>query len=460
MAQAPVMTTIAQDYTERFAGSLAMHARAREVIPGGITHDGRFLKPFPPYIVEAKGAYKWDVDGHRLIDYVMGHGSLLFGHNDPEILAAMQAALPHGTHFGAGHQGEVDWAKEVVRLVPSAETVKFTGSGTEATLLAIRVARSFTQRPTVVKLEGHFHGWHDYLLKGERPPFESVSSPGIPPEVLATVAVVPSDDLGMLEERLAQGDVAALIMEPSGGSWAMIPFPEGYLQAARDLADKYGAVLIFDEVITGFRWAPGGAQERFGVTPDLTTMAKIVAGGMPGGAVAGRRDVMEMLAFRDDPVWNTTRKVRHQGTYNASPVIAAAGAACLRKAADSTVQSYCDERAVQLRAGFNTALVSRNLPGFAWGESSVFHVKIGDTTPNQTGGDMRAPVGFSAEALKTSAQGKLNQALHLGMLLEGVEFFNGGGMTGLAHSAEDIDETIAAFGRVLDRMVEEGQFDG
>jgi glutamate-1-semialdehyde 2,1-aminomutase len=457
-AQAPVTTTIQQEYAERFAGSRALHEQARAVIPGGIVHDARHLKPFPPYIAEARGAYKWDVDGHKLIDYVMGHGSLLFGHNDPEIVAAMRDALPHGTHFGAGHQGEISWAREVVRLVPSAELVKFTGSGTEATLLAIRVARSFTGKGTIVKLEGHFHGWHDYLLKGERPPFEATSSPGIPREVMNTVAVVPSDDLAMLEERLAQGDVAALILEPSGGSWAMVPFPEGYLQAARDLTRTYGAVLIFDEVITGFRWAPGGAQERFAVTPDLTTMAKIVAGGMPGGALAGRHDVMEVLAFRDDPVWNSTRKVRHQGTYNASPVIAAAGTACLRKAADPAVQAYCDEQATKLRAGFNAALTERGIPGFAWGESSIFHVKLGQAAPNQTGGDLRAPAGIGAEALKTSPQGKLNQMLHLGLLLEGIELFNSGGMIGTAHTDADVADTLAAFRRVLDRMGDEGAF--
>ncbi len=459
MAQAPVSTTISQDFAERFAGSLAMHERARQVIPGGITHDGRYLKPFPPYIANAQGAYKWDVDGNRLIDYVMGHGSLLFGHNDPDILVAMQAQLSRGTHYGAGHEGEVRWAEEVSRLVPSAEQVKFTGSGTEATLLAIRVARSFTNRPTIVKLEGHFHGWHDYLLKGERPPFESTASPGIPREVMATVAVVPSDDLGMLEERLAQGDVAALILEPSGGSWAMIPLIENYLQSARDLATKYGAVLIFDEVITGFRWAPGGAQQRYGVIPDMTTMAKIIAGGMPGGAAAGKREIMEMLAFKDEPGWNTTRKVRHQGTYNASPVIAAAGIACLQKAADPSVHTYCDDLAARLRSGFNAALVERGVPGFAWGESSVFHLKLGEAAPNQTGGDLRAPEGISAEALKQSGHGPLNLLMHLGMMLQGVELFHSGGMTAVAHTPEDIDLTVDAFARVLDRMTDEGAFD-
>ena len=458
MAQAPVATTIKQDFDDRFTGSLAMHERARQVIPGGITHDGRYLKPFPPYISHADGAYKWDVDGNRLIDFVMGHGSLLFGHNDPDILAAMQTQLLRGTHYGAGHEGEVRWAEEVSRLVPSAEQVKFTGSGTESTLLALRVARSFTNRQTIVKLEGHFHGWHDYLLKGERPPFESPTSPGIPREVMATVAVVPSDDLGMLEERLAQGDVAALILEPSGGSWAMIPLPDGYLQAARELATKYGAVLIFDEVITGFRWAPGGAQQRFGVIPDMTTMAKIVAGGMPGGALAGKREIMEMLAFKDEPGWNTTRKVRHQGTYNASPVIAAAGTTCLQKAADPGVQAHCDDLAARLRAGFNAALVERGVPGFAWGESSVFHLMIGETAPNQTGGDMRAPKGIPAETLKTGLQGPLNGIMHRGMMLEGVELFNAGGMTAFAHTPDDVDETVAAFGRVLDRMTAEDAF--
>jgi glutamate-1-semialdehyde 2,1-aminomutase len=458
MAQAPASTSIAQDFADRFAGSRAMHQRARQVIPGGIMHDGRHMKPFPPSITRAQGAYKWDVDGNRLLDYVMGHGSLLFGHNDADILAAMQAQLPEGTHFGAGHEFEVRWAEEVSRLVPSAELVKFTGSGTESTLLAIRVARSFTQRPTVVKLEGHFHGWHDYLLKGERPPFEATSSPGIPRETMATVAVVPSNELAMLEERLAQGDVAALILEPSGGSWATIPLNEGYLQSVRDLTTKYGAVLIFDEVITGCRWAPGGAQERSGVTPDLTTMAKIVAGGMPGGALGGRRQIMEVLAFKDDAEWNATRKVRHQGTYNASPVVSAAGAACLQKAADPSVQAYCDEMAARLRGGFNAALVARDLPGYVWGESSVFHVRLGERVPNQTGGDMRVPEGVSAEDLKNSSHGKQNDLLHLGLMLEGIELFHAGGMTATVHTPEIIDETIATFGRVLDRMVDEGAF--
>ena len=213
---------------------------------------------------------------------------------------------------------------------------------------------------------------------------------------MATVAVVPSDDLGMLEERLTQGDVAALILEPSGGSWATIPLLEGYLQAARDLTTKYGVVLIFDEVITGFRWAPGGAQQRYGVIPDLTTMAKIVAGGMPGGALAGKREIMEMLAFKDEPGWNATKKVRHQGAYNASPVVSRRGSPVCKRRRTRTCKPYCDDLAARLRSGFNAVIVERGVPGYAWGESSVFHLNVGEAVPNQTGGDMRVPEGVSA----------------------------------------------------------------
>ena len=267
MAQAPARMSIRDEFKERFAGSLAMHERARRVIPGGIMHDGRHLKPFPPYIVRADGARKWDVDGHELLDYVVGHGSLILGHADPDVTAAITAELPHGTHHGAGHLGEIRWAEIVCQLVPSAEKVKFTASGTEATLLGMRVARGATRKPTIVKFEGHFHGWQDYALKGERPPFDDDRIAGIPEETLGTVAVLPNNDLAAVEARLARGDVAGLILEPSGPSWSTLPLDEGYLAGLRDLATKHGAVLIFDEVITGFRWAPGGAQQRYASPP-------------------------------------------------------------------------------------------------------------------------------------------------------------------------------------------------
>ena len=452
MAQAPATTSIRQEFEERFAGSLALHRRSRTVIPGGITHDGRHLKPFPPYVARTDGARKWDVDGHELLDYVVGHGALILGHNEPSVTEAVRAQLGNGTHYGAGHEGEIRWAEAVAGLVPSAELVKFTSSGTEATLLAVRLARAFTGRPTLLKFEGHFHGWNDYAVKGEKPPFDDPGSPGIPPAVMDTVAVLPADDPRAVEARLAVGDVAAIIVEPSGGSWGTIPLGDGFLARLRELATAHGTVLIFDEVITGFRWSPGGAQARLGVMPDLTTLAKIVAGGLPGGAVAGSAAVMERLEFKDEPGWNATRKVRHPGTFNANPLSAAAGVACLARCADPALQAGCDSLAARLRAGMNATLSRRGLPGFAWGESSAFHVSLGENCANRTAGDLRAPTGIAAATLKKSGETPLAVQLHLGMLLEGVELFHGGGFLSAAHTDEDVDETLDAFDRVLERM--------
>jgi glutamate-1-semialdehyde 2,1-aminomutase len=458
MAQAPAVT-IQQEFQEQFAGSMAMHQRARQAIAGGINHDGRYAKPFPPYILRGDGAYKWDVDGHKLIDYVVGHGALILGHNDPDVTAAMHQALGVGTHLGAGHEGEIVWAEQVKKLVPGVDLVKMTGSGTESTLLAMRIARSFTGKTKIVKFEGHFHGWNDYALKGEKPPFDTTVYPGIPAEVMTTMDVVKANDLAVLEARLRQGDVAAVLMEPSGAAWAMVPLVEGFLQGARDLATRYGAVLIFDEVITGFRYAPGGAQERYGVQADLATYAKVIAGGMPGGAVAGHGDVMEVLAFRDDdPQWNTTRKVRHQGTFNAQPVAAAAGATCLRKLEGGAVNRRADELASRLRAGFNTVLEERGLPGFAWGESSLFHLALGLDARNRAAADLHNPEGPTPTELKASPAHPRNAVLYQGMMLEGIELFHSGGLLTVAHTEDDIDQTVAAFNRVLARMEAEGAY--
>jgi glutamate-1-semialdehyde 2,1-aminomutase len=458
MASVATDQTINARYENEFAGSARMFERARKSIVGGITHDGRHIKPFPPYVDHADGAYKWDVDGHKLIDFAIGHGSLILGHNDPEISEALRSQVVRGTHFSAGHEGEIAWAEKIVDLVPSADKVRFTASGTEATLLAMRVARGFTGKTTIVKFEGHFHGWQDYALKGEKPPFEATTVPGIPKETLGTVSVLPANDPAMLEERLVQGDVAAVIMEPSGGSWSTLPFTDDFLASVREITRKHGVLLIFDEVITGFRWAPGGAQQRFGITPDVTTMAKIVAGGMPGGAVAGRGDVMEMIEFKDEPGWNANRRTPQAGTYNANPLAAAAGLAALARCADPTVQSYCDDLGGKVRAGLNQVITSVGVPAFAWGDSSVFHVALGQPATNLVAGDLRSPEGVSIEFLKGSGGDKLGMAFEIGMLLEGVHVFHSGGLLSTRHTDADVEHTIAAAEKVFNALKTEGAF--
>lgn len=456
MAQATATVTIQEAFEAAFATSRAQHQRARQIIPGGITHDGRRLNPFPVYVTRADGAHKWAADGHELIDFAMGHGSLILGHNRPEIVEAVQHQAANGTHYGASHEGEVAWAEQIRNLVPSAEMVKFTGSGTESTMLAVRVARAVTGKTTVVKFEGHFHGWNDYLLKGEKSPFADPTVVGIPDAVLETISVLPANDAGALEQRLAKGDVAAVILEPTGGSWSKVPLAEGFLDRVRELTATSESVLIFDEVISGFRWSPGGAQQRYGVTPDMTTLAKIVAGGLPGGAVVGKESIMQVLAYRDDPSWNSTSKVRHPGTYNANPLTAAAGLACLQICADPSIQAYCDGLAKKARVGLNELFERRNVRGFVWGESSTFHIALGETCSNRTAGDLRFPEGVAAESLKMTGGNALTSSLAQGMLLEGVDLFNSGGMLSTAHTEADIDTLMSGMDRVLDRMEDEG----
>lgn len=451
MAQAT--QAIEQQFVDEFHGSRVRAMQAVELFPSGVTHDGRYMKPFPLYCQRALGSRKWDVDGHEIIDYAVGHGSLILGHNHPQIIAAVAEQLQLGTHFGAGHDRELEWGDWVQRIVPSVDRLKFTSSGTEATLLALRLARANTGRDKVLKIGGNFHGWHDFVVSGERPPFTDKTSPGVPQATQDSIVIAPLSDLGLIDELLAGRDIAAVILEPSGASWGTIPLAEGFLAGLRELTARHGTLLIFDEVITGFRWAPGGAQERFGIMPDLTTMAKIIAGGLPGGAVGGRSDLMAILEFRDDPAW---KKVPHPGTYNANPLSAAAGATCLSIVSDPAVQRQCDEMAARLRIGMNSVLVERDAPGFVYGESSVFHIVLGETCSNMHAGDLRVPEGVSAERLKVANVGKIKSSLWAGMLLEGVDLFSNGGMLSTAHTDDDIEQTIAAFDATVRRMQAEG----
>ncbi|HEY8597929.1 MAG TPA: aminotransferase class III-fold pyridoxal phosphate-dependent enzyme, partial [Thermomicrobiales bacterium] len=260
---------------ERMAGSAALHARARNVFPDGVTHDGRYMEPFAIYCTHAQGPRKWDVDGNEFIDYFGGHGALLLGHSHPAIVEALARQAARGTHLGASHEAEVRWGELVQELVPSARggLVKFTSSGTEATMLALRLARAHTGKEVIVKANGAFHGWHDYATMAMVPPYNEPNSAGIPHGVQESVAHVPPGDIAALQALLdSRDDIAAVIVIADGAGTE-------YLQAVRDLTTAHGVLLIFDEVVTGFRYAPGGAQEYYGVTPDLTTLAKILAGG-------------------------------------------------------------------------------------------------------------------------------------------------------------------------------------
>jgi glutamate-1-semialdehyde 2,1-aminomutase len=432
------MADLTRAYEEHFATSHALAEQAQAVLPGGLTHDSRRMSPFPVYVSRAQGAHKWTEEGHRLIDYGMGHGALLLGHGHPDVRRAMEDQLGRGTHFAAPHRMEVEWAERVCRLVPSAELVRFTGTGTEATLLAMRLARAFTGRPRILKLQGHFHGWHDEAMVGSRAPFDRPASAGVNPGTATQATAIPANDVSALEVALASGEYAGLILEPSGASWATVPLAPGFLQAARDATSATGTLLIFDEVITGFRLAPGGAQEVTGVVPDLTCLAKVLAGGLPGGAVAGRREILSLLTFAGGP----GERVAQQGTFNANPLSAAAGIAALDVVAGGEPQRQASALAARLCDGLNQALQALDVPGCAWRLGSMFHVHAGTGCPIWLeDGELRGDLDAQTLLAGMPHLFQLRDAL----LLRGTDLFKDGGFVSAAHSEADIDETVAAF---------------
>jgi len=442
--------SIEERYLDTHAGSAKLHAKASQVLPNGVTHDARHLRPFPVYVERAAGSKKWDVDGHEYVDYVMGHGALLLGHSHPVVAEAAMRQLPLGTHYGASHALEAEWAEEVVRLVPSAEVVRFTSSGTEATLMALRLARAATGRPGLLKFERHFHGWHDYVIGTST--YGAAAPVGVPEATLESVAVVPPDMAVVRETLAGRPDIGAVIVEASGASSGAVPLARGFLKELESHLRAQGIIFIMDEVVTGFRWSVGGVQLIEGVMPDITALAKVLAGGFPGGAVAGRRDLMERLEFPAPGV--KADKIGHPGTFNANPLSSAAGVACLREIADGTHQGAADARAKELRAGMNTVLAELGMRGAIYGESSVFKILLGvDCEPLATD---RHGLDLPPALLERGTPSEVSRQMQLSLLNRGVFFFGNAGIVSSAHTSADIAHTIDSWRSALQELRAEG----
>ena len=445
---------ILAEYREATPRSAALAEAAKDVFPSGITHDSRHMNPYAIYVDEAWGSRKRDVDGREYIDYFGGHGALLLGHAHPEVTAAAQAALARSTQFAASHEAELRWGEAVQRMVPCAERVRFVASGTEATLLALRLARAYTGRDKIVRFRGHYHGWHDHMTSGYVSHFDGAPTPGVLPEVAEKTLLVDPNDDGELEAVLGRGDVACAFLEPTGGSFGMVPIAPEFLHRLREATERHGALLVFDEVITGFRVAPGGAQAALGVTPDLATFAKIVAGGLPGGAVAGRKAILDRLDFEE-----TARaghaKILHPGTFNANPVSAAAAVVALGLIEDGEANARANATAAELRARLNHVLAERGLDWAVYGTFSGFHFFL---NPAGRSIDPRRfdPYAVPWKELKTKPAEAAN-ALHVALLLEGVDISGWpGGLTSAVHDEDDVRLTVDAFGRAIDRLRAEG----
>ncbi len=442
------MATILEEYIARHSGSAQRYVEASKLFPGGVTHDSRYAEPFPLYMTHGTGPRKWDVDGNEYIDYVSGHGALLLGHSHPAIAEAVSTQIHRGTHLGASTDEEIRWAKAIQALMPSVEKVRFHSSGTEATLMAMRLARAYTSKDKVIKLQNHFHGWHDYAMAGS-----DRGAPGIPEASWGSMVVVPAGDLKAVEDVLERDkDIAGLILEPTGAHYGQLPFNTPvYLAGLRELTKQHGVILIFDEVVTGFRASPGGSQVRYGINPDLTTMAKIVAGGLPGGAVGGRADIVDMIAHRGDPDWDNTRRVYHPGTFNANPLSAVAGATCLELIANQPLNQHADAMANRLKAGINELFGKLEVPGHAHGIASMVHVVLADCDC-----DREICLMPHSEIQQVTASPAVT-ALKRGLQNGGVDIMGRDAfLVSATHSEQEIDQTLGVFEMTLADVRAEG----
>jgi len=369
-----------------FERSKALMAHARHYLAGGVSSNFRLgISPTPLVIQSGSGAYLIDADGNRLIDYYLGMGPLILGHSPQTVIEAARAQLNKGILFAGQAEIEFEAARLVCNLVPCAERVRFGSSGTEVIQAAIRLARAATGRQTIIKFEGHYHGWLDNVQWSVAPAPDQCGAPNKPAKVAGTAGQDPHsgdhlevlgwNDLQVVQERLARGDIAAVIMEPAMCNTSVIPPRAGYLEGVRAACSRAGTLLIFDEVITGFRLSLGGAQKLFGVTPDLATFGKAIANGFPVAALAGRADLMDLFV---------SGRVMHGGTYNGHPVNMAATAATLRELASGDVYALIEQRGRRLMDGIADILQRHSIPALVQGFPGIFHIAFGITTPIAT----------------------------------------------------------------------------
>jgi len=416
-------------------------AEARELIPGGVNSPVRAFAAVggrPPFIKSGKGSSITDIDGNSYIDYVCSWGPLILGHCDAAVVAAIKAAAELGSSFGAPTLGEIELARMITQAYPSVERVRLVNSGTEATMSAIRVARGFTGRRMIVKFEGCYHGHADGLLVkagSGAATFGTPTSLGVPEDYAKLTICLPFNDIDAVArtcESLGR-DVACIIVEPVVGNMGVVPPKPGYLEGLREITARHGIVLVFDEVMTGFRVAYGGAQELYGIRPDLTTLGKIIGGGLPVGAYGGRADIMDFVA--------PTGKVYQAGTLSGNPLAVAAGLATLRKLHQPGFYEKLERSSARLAAGLESAFRSAGV--------SVCINRVGSMIcPFFTGG----PVNDYAAASRadTARFGRFfGEMLARGIYLPPSQFE--AWFVSAVHSDADVDETIAAVEDVVTR---------
>ena len=422
--------------------SQQLFEQAQRVIPGGVNSPVRSFRAVegtPPFIARGAGARVWDVDGNEYIDYLGSWGPLALGHAHPAVVEAVQRAAADGTSFGAPVAQEVELAEMICAALPSVEMVRLVNSGTEACMTALRLARAYTGRSKIVKFAGNYHGHADGLLvaAGSGALTHGVpTSAGVPEAYAAETLIAAYNDLASVATLFDAWpeDIAAVIVEPVAGNMGVVPPAEGFLEGLRRFTDANGALLIFDEVITGFRVAYGGAQELFGITPDITTMGKIIGGGLPVGAYGGRSEVMQQVAPLG-PMYQA-------GTLSGNPLAVAAGVATLTELQRPGVYEQLEATAVRLTDGVSAAFARAEVPSIINRVASMF-----------TGFFNAGPVSALAEVEQsdTAAYGRYMHALwRRGVYIAPSQFE--AGFVSIAHTDADIDQTIGVVGEALSAL--------
>ncbi len=378
-------------YRGRTGASARLFERAKKIFAGGVNHNARFYEPYPIFVSRARGQRIWDEDGNRYTDYWMGHMALILGHSPKVVVGALRRQVANGTHYGMGSRLSVELGEEIQRTIPCAEALRFCNTGAEATMYLVRLARGYTGKRTIVKMAGGWHGYNTELNKGVHRPFDRSESAGILDEEQAHVRNIRFNDLEAAEREVRRnaGDTAAIFLEPVLGAAGCIAADKNYLRGLRELADRTGALLAFDEIITGYRLALGGAQEWYGVEPDLATFGKIAGGGMPLGLVCGRSEILALA----DPRRKDRMVSIGGGTFSENPMTMAAGLATiryLRKSAGS-VYPRLQSAGTRVRSGIDRAFAEQGIDAHTTGLGSLFLTHFGPapSSAEETSGEDR-----------------------------------------------------------------------
>lgn len=433
------MSSFFDTYREKTPASEKLFKRAREVMPGGIGHSIHYFPPYPVFVKGAKGSRFWDVDGNEYVDLWMGHYTHILGHHPDLIVEAIERQLKDGIHWGIVFEKQIEWAELIHTLIPSAELVRFCCSGTESTMYAVRVARAFTRKNTVLKIGGGWHGPNADLSLAIKWPFDQAESLGLLPELANYTKAIPLNDHPATLEIIHQNreDLAGIIVETAVGEGGFVPPALEYLKMLRSETERLGALLIFDEVITGCRVALGGAQQRFNVLPDLTTLGKIIGGGLPVGAVVGKREILEQTS-PERKVRKSERIMIGGGTFSAHPLTAAAGAAMLGYLKDHAGEVYpsLEAKGERMRKGLAEAFNQAGVDAAITGIGSLFQTHF----PLKRGVVFNSPHAIN----QFSDVEKREIEFRIRMLTKGVHVMHGGGALSITHSDADLQKIIDA----------------